>query len=528
MEQERTNLAVEEFLRASSVEDCIRVVVDAWAVAHGSETPDNDPAQIRAELAEKFHHMPHDVVEDAHSRLHHMYKGLAARFEVRRVGNTMATDLPQPTRGGEDSGGQSRSRCKLVVAIPPGNGATVGVRVLSLGDFVVEYQDALRQGWENREEALPFPLAPLCHWLLTGPEQVESNDRADVLGHGAVLPSRKTASDHLVVVPPNQPFGYLPQLAPGEVDGESVERHSLPLELWDWRVRDENERGRGAPLAGRMFVEAVLDVHRDAWSVSAHRGVLLPPQRLGNYLVRLYGPDGAKNWDKRRLPTLRRAFAVLEATETRVFWRDPQTGARGHRRIVIPVDIPWDGGLDEFVRFAVFLPPLQKLAGPLIDRPALQVSGRKSAPAWRLVLMLSAHWYHPGALRIRLARGTKWTQVKTWDRYDVITDQQLVVMAFPQDASGISNSTLRSRKRRAKAALAYLATPPPDGLGFAEVLDEGRGKRRIRPGPNWVGWRGHPPEPDLGAEPTAAAEEDVRRRPLEATPGAGERKGESQ
>ena len=440
--------------------------------------------------------MPHGVVEDANSRLHHMYKGVPARFEARPAGDTTATDLQQPTRGDENSGGRSRSRSELVVAIPPGNGTTDGVRVLTLGDFVVEYQHALGHGWTDRGETLPFPLVPLCHWLLTGPEQVERNDRADVLGHGAVLPSRKTPSSHCpVVAPGGRALGFLPSLAPGEVDGESVERQSLPLKLWDWRVRDENERGRGAPLAGRMYVEAVLDVKKDDWGVSANRGILLPPQRLGAYLQRLYGPKGAKNWDKRRFPTLKRAFAVLETTETRVFWQDPKTGMRGHRRIVVPVDIPWDGKLDEWVRFAVFLPPLRKHEGPLIDRPALQDSGRRSAPAWRLVLMLSAYWYHPGALRVGLAGGTKWAQVKAWGRYEVITDQQLVAMAFPQESTGISNSGYRSRMKRTNGALEYLVR-----LGFAEVREEGRGKRRIRPGPTWLGWHGKPPESESQEE----------------------------
>ncbi len=492
MEQESsTKRAVEELLGASSIEDCIRVVVNTLD-ADGTEAPDKDPAQICRDLAKKFNHMPHGVTEQAQSRLDVLYHGKGvARFAVQ-----LARDDPN-----HGSSSELRSRRELLIAvIPPGNGTPDGSRVLSLWDFVREYQDALREAWENERELPAFPLAPLCKWLVLGAQEVKRNGRPDPLCHGAIVLTRRASAQHLEEASVashsiDQAHVYLPRLAPGQVDGEYVENYSLPLKLLDWTAAEPGRSTRGAPLHGRMFSEAILDVRKEHWDLSATEGILLPPQPLGEYLRRFYTLNSVKRWDKSRVGPLLRAFAVLEDMETRIPWEDPETGDGGARRVVVPVDIPRTGSLRDYVRFMVCLPPLKTLKGSLVDRSILQIAGRKSAPAWRLVLMLSAFWNWPGPLRAPIPGGTGWAQRKKWEQYDVLTERQLVAMAFPQEPAGISNSGYRSRVQRTKEALEYLVR-----LGFAEVLEERRGKRRIRPGPEWVGWRGNPPKSESEEE----------------------------
>lgn len=203
--------------------------------------------------------------------------------------------------------------------------------------------------------------------------------------------------------------------------------------------------------------------------------VLLPPERLGDYLRWLY-PDGAKNWRRKKdLGALLEAFEALESPEARIHWEGPD-GTGGARRVVIPRDIPRNGRLDDWVQFAVDLPPSSD-RGPLIDRPALIRAGVASAARYRLILGLSFWWYDPGRLQKPVANGGPWGLPRNGQQYPEVSDELLVAMTFPTgDATG---ATYRQRLHRAKESL--------DGLvaeGFAAVAS----KRRVYPGSKWAGW----------------------------------------
>ena len=347
---------------------------------------------------------------------------------------------------------------------------------------------ALTKRW-LRDRPVGHPLSPIIEAWQRRPIELRSrNDRPDPLLPRLLLSSKtdspREATD--LFTSSYRPRGWLPDLAPGDVDGDAEVVSCLPLSLWD--LCSETERLRrpgGAPLPARIFVDVLMDVKRERWLESASRGVLLPPQRFGEFLARLYlpGTSGRIRWDRRQLPAMLRAFELLESPDTRIAWYDSKTQTGGARRMVVPVDVPRDGRMKDLVRFAVFMPPGAS-RGPLIDRSNLLRAGAKSAPAWRLVLNLAASWDRVGILRRPFRRGAHWQQVRKWERYKVVSDSVLAAMAFPLHSAPLSRSTERSRKQRAKSALEYLVS-----IKYAEILPAYSG-RKIRPGENWAGW-GH-------------------------------------
>ena len=377
----------------------------------------------------------------------------------------------------------------LVCSLPP-----VAVTEDNTPSGVPVFCDALevtRRWLESRAVTRKrHPFAPLVKAWQNRPIELERrNERDDALFPESML-SPKTVRKGMAVPPPvvQQRGSWLPNLALGEVHRDVGPPPFLPSGLWDLAEGGRTACSmRGAPLAARIFVNVVLDVERERWDQAALRGVNLPGQRLGDFLRRLYPANeaGKIHWDKRRLPHLLEAFELLERPLTRVAWFDPETGDGGTRRVVVPLDVPRRGKMNDWVRFAVYLPPGSK-EGPLIDRIALKLAGAKTAAGWRLLLSLAADWRRPGKCRRPLRRGKHWVQRKTWDAYDVVMDSTLVAMAFPSTDQNLSPSGRRSRVSRAKKALAYL-----EEIGYAEVRQDGIG-RRIRPGRSWVGWTNSP------------------------------------
>ena len=106
-------------------------------------------------------------------------------------------------------------------------------------------------------------------------------------------------------------------------------------------------------MALRIFVEACLSVPQD----KRRQGpVLLPRQTLREFLAGLY-PDGHREWRKgKNLASLLGAIEALESSAARIPWQD-ETGRGGARRVVIPRDVPRSGHLDDYIQFAVDLPP---------------------------------------------------------------------------------------------------------------------------------------------------------------------------
>ena len=179
---------------------------------------------------------------------------------------------------------------------------------------------------------------------------------------------------------------YYPGFAPGEPESGPI-TPALPLALYDLGAgAGEGESiPAGGPLALRMFVEACLSVpviERDNG-----KPVLLPAERLGDYLKRLY-PDGSKNWRAQRyFPRLYEAFEALVSPQARIPWQNKQ-GEGAARLVVILWISPRSGKLDDWVRFQVNLPPGSE-RGPLVDRPTLIRAGAQSATRYRLALSLS-------------------------------------------------------------------------------------------------------------------------------------------
>ena len=334
------------------------------------------------------------------------------------------------------------------------------------------------------------PLAPIVKAWQKRRVEIEANKRDDPLFPGLILPrrtweGRNGEAEVLFALRRRSAAakGFLPDMAPGEVDGEAPPATSLPLELWDLSAGKAAGGRHGAPLAGRVFVDTVLDVGVERWDVSAARGVTLPPERFPDFLQRLF-PDTWQSWDRRRFGALLEALERVNSARIGydMIGPDGKPGGAG-RKVVSVVDEPRTGKRDDWVRFAVHLPPTVKTADAvLLDRPALRRAGTKTAAAWRLVLSLSADWNRPGKARRPVGRGRHWLQRHGWDAYDPRTDAQLVAMAFPRGGEVLSRLAFRKRLQRARNALGYLA-----GCGFCEVKRDGKGWR-IRPGPKWAGW----------------------------------------
>ena len=342
---------------------------------------------------------------------------------------------------------------------------------------VAEAQEKWRHFPDNSKP--PHPLAPIVEAWQNRPREVESNDRPDPLFPSQIIivksdDSRATKFFSPANVRPTNKGGttYFPGFAPGEEHGGPI-TPALPVQLYDLGLGKENKLDRAAPLALRMFVEACLSVPQDERKIN--KAVLLPPERLSHYLLRLY-PDGAKNWRRKKdLGALLEAFEALESPEARIHWEGPD-GTGGARRVVIPRDIPRNGKMDDWVQFAVDLPPSSD-RGPLIDRPALIRAGASSAAQYRLILGLSFWWFSPGRLQRPVANGGPWVLPRDGQRYPEVSDELLVAMTFPTgDATA---DGYRQRLHRAKQFLDKLIT-----TGFAGVAP----KRRIYPGLKWAGW----------------------------------------
>ena len=159
---------------------------------------------------------------------------------------------------------------------------------------------------------------------------------------------------------------------------------ALPLALYDLGGGSSMERGHGAPLALRLWVESILAVgltdRANPWPT-----VLEIPLR--DLLRKLY-PNKRRPRPNEYWPRLMQAVEILDST--RIPWDDPETGKGGLRRIVNVSDIPrGPGKLDDAVRIIVDLPPGSG-KGPVVS-PNLNRYGVQSAPLYRGLLNLAYH-----------------------------------------------------------------------------------------------------------------------------------------
>ena len=196
------------------------------------------------------------------------------------------------------------------------------------------------------------PLAPLVKAFPT-PVNGKANLRPDRIlpaKLAMVSPSHKRAGR--LFSPAAHRRGQL--VMPG-FEFADYEGPALPLALY--QLGDYNPQhggGRGAPLALRLFVEAVLAAPYD--ERNAGQPVVLQVT-LRDLLDRLYPgprrPKANEYW-----PRLMSAVEALDTMDARIPWHDPETGRGDLRRIVSVGDIPrGPGALDDVVRMIVDLPP---------------------------------------------------------------------------------------------------------------------------------------------------------------------------
>ena len=200
---------------------------------------------------------------------------------------------------------------------------------------------------------------------------------------------------------------------------------ALPLALYDLGGGSSMERGHGAPLALRLWVESILAVgltdRANPWPT-----VLEIPLR--DLLRKLY-PSKRRPRPNEYWPRLMQAVEILDST--RIPWEDPKTGKGGLQRIVNVSSIPrGPGALDDAVRIIVDLPPGSG-SGPVVS-PNLARYGVQSAPLYRGLLNLA---YHMVRSRTDLVsspgRETLAASSEDPERYPTITNDLLIELFYP-------------------------------------------------------------------------------------------------
>ena len=237
---------------------------------------------------------------------------------------------------------------------------------------------------------MPNPLYPL---VKACPVQGQANLRPDRILSAKlamVNPSHKRAGRLLGLFSPAA--HRRGQMALPGFELADHEGPALPLALY--QLGEDNPLrggGRGAALALRLFVEAILAAPYD--QRQAGQPVALQVT-LRDLLDRLY-PGPRKPRPNEYWPRLMRAVEALNTMDARIPWQDPNTGRGELRRVVSVGGIPrGPGALDDVVRMVVDLPPGSG-PGPMVT-PTLGAWGARSAPAYHTLLNMAYRWFDPG------------------------------------------------------------------------------------------------------------------------------------
>ena len=305
-------------------------------------------------------------------------------------------------------------------------------RIISIPDLHTEFLIAA-----DDRPRMPWPLAPLVAAWQNPIREVRPNNRTK----GRIIPGRLGMAN----APDNRLdrllFSPAAHTAPGS-DGKQYvmpgfgrndgfdPSPALPLALYDLGAGPATSRGKGAPLALRVFVESVLSVPMHEREKGQPVGLSVS---LRDFLAWLYPnrvPSPAEYW-----PRLMAAVEALDSLEARIPLYDPSTGRNELRRVVSIGGIPnGPGALDESVRIIVDLPSGTGNGPQVSDN--LRGWGVRSAPAYRLLLNLAFHWYNPGVTVAPVGQGKakRWVQVNDPERYPEISDRALTSLAFPSSA----------------------------------------------------------------------------------------------
>ena len=261
-------------------------------------------------------------------------------------------------------------------------------RILALAETALQCADP--SVFRERHPPTPFrerhPLTPLVRSWHRRPVAATANMRPDRImpaQMAMVAPTHGRASRMLRLFSPAA--HRRGQLVMSGFETAENDGPALPLALYSLG-NDTPTRGggRGAPLALRLFIEAVLAAPYAERDNGQPVALSVPLREL---LQRLYPgpriPRPTEYW-----PRLMRAVETLDTMDARIPWHDPTTGRGGNRRVVSVGDIPrHPRALDDVVRVVVDLPPGSG-PGPIVP-PTLAAWGVRSAPAYNALLNLA-------------------------------------------------------------------------------------------------------------------------------------------
>ena len=298
---------------------------------------------------------------------------------------------------------------------------------------------------------VPWPLAPLVNAWKQRPRPVEPNRRLTERIIPARLAMADSTSNQRMLFSPAAHTTYGPdgkQLVLPGFSKPDTPSPALPLALYDLGAGPAISPGRGAPLALRIFVESVLSVPMQERESGQPVAMSVSLREFLKWLYPTRTPSPAEYW-----PRLMNAIEALDSMEARIPLYDPQTKRNELRRVVSVSGIPHGAkALDESLRIIVDLPSGSGNGPQVSDN--LRHWGVTSAPAYRLLINLAYRWHKPGQTVIPIGKGKnkRWVQVYDPDRYDYLTDDDLIGSTFP-------SSTVDNRRlllHRAKGILTTL------------------------------------------------------------------------
>lgn len=316
-------------------------------------------------------------------------------------------------------------------------------------------------------------LVPLLYyWHEHGSRAVEHNagtrpllpDSLVHISHHPKLPPGVVASRTRAIHVASTQQAFLPGFGPDASEGLA---QSLPLALWD--LGSDNPTAPYAPIALRLWIEAVLGLPQHHWHEYA--GFAVTQGELAQWL-----------WPNAKRP--RRPHEYHPAIEQALLQVDrmwlPYTDSAGRPMRMKPVavlEIPQSQDASQIVRMAVRLPRNTERGTP-INRTILRTLGSSSGAAYRAYLNVAVQLFIPGKTQVFVPSKDAWFWSKSVERYPQLTLGQVQALAFPLEG-GDSNP----RRRRAKAldALAKL-----EAVGVVHTHREGR-LVRILPGPEHTG-----------------------------------------
>ena len=236
------------------------------------------------------------------------------------------------------------------------------------------------------------PIAPLVAAWQARPVEVAANLRPDriIPAQLAMFESGPDDARGRLFRSPPRADNQLPLFEAGSHGAEYV-TPSLPLALYELGVgREVTNCGSGAPLALRLFIEAILAVRLADRTVDRPVALSLPMREL---LPRLY--PGRKPKPNEWRPLIEGAAAALDSREARIDW-----GGDNLRRVVTMTGLPQS--LDDTMRLIVDLPP-GAVHGPQVS-PQLHTYGPKHGRHYRALLNLAYWWHEPGRTSASITR----------------------------------------------------------------------------------------------------------------------------